>query len=61
MGESGLPLHKRMNSHHYDVTRGKIDESPVAAHFKSDGHSESDLTVCVIDRLWTEDTIRRKN
>ena len=36
-------------------------ESPVATHFRSDGHSESDLSVCVIDRLWMEDTIRRTN
>ena len=61
VGESGQPLHKRMNSHRYDITHGRIEESPVAAHFRSDGHSESDLSVCVIDRLWTEDTIRRKN
>ena len=61
VGESGQPLHKRMDNHRYDVTHGRIEESPVAAHFRSDGHSESDLSVCVIDRLWTEDTIRRKN
>ena len=53
VGEPGQPLHKRMNSHSYDITHGRIEESPVAAHFTSDGHSESDLSVCVIDRLWT--------
>ena len=61
VGESGQPLHKRINSHRFDVTHGRIEESTVAAHFRSDGHSESDLLVCVIDRLWTEDTIRWKN
>ena len=51
----------KMNSHRFDVTHGRNEDSPVAAHFRSDGHSESDLLLCVIDRLWTEDTIRRKN
>ena len=45
VGESGQPLHKRMNNHRYDVTNGRIEESPVTAHFRSDGHSESDLSV----------------
>ena len=57
VGESGKPLHKRTNSHCYDVIHGRNEKSPVTAHFKSDGHFESDLSVCV----WTEDTIRRKN
>ena len=45
--ESGQPLHKTMNNHRYDVTHGRIEESPVATHFRSDCHSESDLSVCV--------------
>ena len=61
VGESGQPLHKRMNGHRFDVTHGRVEESPVAAHFRSAGHSEADLSVCVIDRLWTDDVIRRKN
>ena len=61
VGESRQPLHKGMNSHRYDVTHGRIDGSPVATHFRSDRHCESDLSVCVINRMWTEDTIRRKN
>ena len=61
VGESGQPLHMRMNGHRYDISHRKTKESPVAAHFTSTGHSESDLSVCVIDRLWTDDVIRRKN
>ena len=61
MGESGQPLHKRMNGHKFDITHGRIEEPPVAAHFRSAGHSEADLSVCVIDRLWTEDMILRNN
>ena len=51
VGESGQPLHKRMNGHRFDITHGRIEESPVAAHFRSAGHSEADLLVCAIDRL----------
>ena len=61
VGESGQPLHMRMNGHRYDITHGKTKQSPVAVHFGSTGHFEADLSVCVIDRLWTDDMIRRKN
>ena len=30
VGESGQPLHKKMNGHSSDITHGKIEESPVA-------------------------------
>ena len=33
----------------------------MAAHFKCAGHFEAHLSVCVVDRLWKEDMIRRKN
>ena len=61
VGESGQPLHKRMNGHRFDITHGRIEVSPVATHFNSAGHSEVDLSVCVVDRRWTEDVILRKN
>ena len=61
VGESSQPLHMRMNGHRYDINQGRVKESPVAAHFTGSGHSEADLSVLVIDRLWTDDTIRRKN
>ena len=59
--ESGQALHKRMNGQRFDITHGRTEASPVAAHFRSDGHFEADLLVCVIDRLWKEDVIHRKN
>ena len=61
VGESGQVLRKRMNNHRFDVTHGRTEASPVAAYFRSAGHSEADLSVCVIDRLGKEDVIRRKN
>ena len=61
VGESGQPLHKRINGHRFDITHGGIEESPVSAHFRNVGHSKADLSVCVIDRLWTEHAILRKN
>ena len=61
MGESGQALHKRMNGHRFDITNGRTEASPVGAHFRSAGHSEADVSVCVIDRLWKEDIICRKN
>ena len=49
-----------MNSHRFDVTHGRIDESPVAAHFNSTSHMEADITVMIIDRLERNDTTLRK-
>ena len=60
VGETGQPLHYRMNGHRFDISHGRIDESPVAAHFNSEGHSETDLSVMVIDVCWKKDTILRK-
>ena len=60
VGETGQPLHSRMNSHRFNISHGRIDESPVAAHFTSEGHTETDLSVMIIDRCWKEDTILRK-
>ena len=50
-----------MNNHRFDITHGRTEVSPVAAHFRSAGHSEADQWVCVINRLWKEDVILRKN
>ena len=62
VGETGQPLHSRMNSHRFNISHGRIDESPVAAHFTSEGHTDTDtnLSVMIIDRCWKEDTILRK-
>ena len=60
VGETGLPLHSRMNSHRFNISHGCIHKYPVAAHFTSEGHTDSDLAVMIIDRCWKEDTILRK-
>ena len=58
--ETGQPLYSRMNSHRFNITHGRIDESPVAAHFTSKGHTEADLLVMIIDKCWKKDAILRK-
>ena len=60
MGETGQPLHSRMNAHRFDIANGRVEESQVAEHFNSDGHSEADFTVMIIERLWRNDTTLRK-
>ena len=62
MGETGQPLHSRINRHRFNtcISHGRIDESPVAAHFTSEGHTETDLSLMMIDRCWKDDTILRK-
>ena len=60
VGETGQPLHNRMNSHRFNIAHGRTNESPVAAHFTSEGHTEIDMSVMVIDRCWKEDAILRK-
>ena len=60
VGETGQPLHHRINGHHFDIVHCQTDVTPVAAHFTSEGHSETNLSVIVIDVCWKEDTILRK-
>ena len=50
----------RMNSHCFNIAHGGIDESPVAAHFTSKGHTETDLSTMIIDRCRKKDAILRK-
>ena len=59
MGETGQPLHNRMNGHRFNITHGHINESPVAAHLTNEGHTEIDMLVMIIDRCWREDNILR--
>ena len=39
---------------------GTIEESPMVAHFNGTGHTEVDVMVMIIDRLWRDDTTLRK-
>ena len=60
VGETGQPLHNQMNGHCFNIAHGCINESPVAAHFTSEHHTEIDMSVMIIDRCWREDAILRK-
>ena len=42
------------------MSHGRINDSPVAAHFTTEGHTESDMAVMIIDRCWREHAILRK-
>ena len=58
MGETGQELHCRINGHRFDIAHRNTEESPVAEHFCSGGHSYADMVVAVIDRV--RDPILRK-
>ena len=60
VGETGQPLHSRINGHRSDIAHRRTDESPVAAHFNSTAHSVEDMTVMVIDQLYHQDSTLRK-
>ena len=40
VGQTGQPLHVRVNSHWYDITHQRTEEFPVAEHFNSGAHVE---------------------
>ena len=42
------------------IVHSRTDESPVAAHFTSKGHTEADSSVMIIDRCLKDDAILRK-
>ena len=60
VGETGQQLHCRINSHRYDIRQRRTEESPVAKHFNSAGHTLADLTVVAIDQLHSHDACLRK-
>ena len=61
VGETGQPLHCRMNGHQFTIVHRRTDESPVAVHFNSVAHSVGDMAVIVIDQLHSLDpTLRKK-
>ena len=60
VGETEQPLHRRINSHRYDITHRRTDESPVAQHFNGDAHSLADMAVMVIDQMRSRDPCLRK-
>ena len=60
VGETGQPLHARMNNHRADIIHNRVTEKPVAAHFNKTGHSLEHLRVMVIEKLQTEDPLLRR-
>ena len=49
VGETGQPLHRRINGHRSCITQRKTEESPVAEHFNGVGHTLADMTAVAID------------
>ena len=49
-----------VNGHRYDIAHRRTEESPVAEHFNSGSHLESDMTVMVIELAQSRDTCVRK-
>ena len=60
VGETGQALHMRVNGHRYDISHRRTDESPVAEHFNSDAHLESDMTIMVIELVFSRNPCLRK-
>ena len=60
VGETGQPLHDRINIHCFDITQRRTEESPVAEHFNSEGHTPADMTVVAIDQIYSHNSCLRK-
>ena len=44
----------------FDITQRRIEESPVVEHFNGEGHILADMTVMVIDQLYSHGSCLRK-
>ena len=55
LGKTGQPLHRRINSHQYNITHRRTDASPMAEHFNRNLHSQIDMVIKVIDLVWSRD------
>ena len=55
VGETGQPLHCRINGHCYNIMHGRTEDSPVADHFINDGYLQTDMIVMVIDEVQSRD------
>ena len=60
VGETGQQLHMWVNGHRYAIAQQRTEESPVAAHFNSRTHTESDMSVMVIELARSRDACLRK-
>ena len=60
VGETGQPLHMRINGHLYDIAHLRTEDSPVAEHFNSGTYEESDMAVMTIEFARSSDACLRK-
>ena len=56
VGETGQPLHRRINIHRSNITQKRTEESPVVQLFNGEVHTLADMTVVAIDQLYSHDT-----
>ena len=56
VGETKLPINKRMNLHRSDWKTRKFNRSPVAEHFNEVGHSFDNVELCCIEanKRWSD-------
>ena len=55
VGETGQPLHLRVNGHQFDIAHKRTDESPVSSHFNCGPHTLADMCIMVIERARSQD------
>ena len=60
VGKTGQLLHRRVNNHRFNLAYRRTEESPVAERFTGDGHTQADMVVTVITRLYSRDSCLRK-
>ena len=53
-------LHRTINSHCFDITQWRNEQSPVAEKFNGLGNTLADVTVMAIDQLYSHDSCLRK-
>ena len=60
VGETGQPLHHRVNDHRFKIMHRRTEESPVAEQFSGKGHTLVDMTIVAIDQIHSHDPCLRK-
>ena len=61
VGETGQPLHCRVNSHRFNIAHRRTEESPEVEHFTGNGHSQAEIVVTVIDQLYSREPMPPQN
>ena len=60
MGETGQPLHARVNGYQFDITHWRTDVSLVAESFNCGAHLDPDMPVVVIGLSTSRDPCLQK-